>query len=110
MATLLLSVMGAFAEFERSLIRERQREGVAIAKREGAFKGRMPSLTAEQLATLRARVAARDPKAVIARDLGISRATLYAYLDAEAPAVRQSAPAKPVRDAYRARRNAKAVA
>ena len=40
MATLLLSVMGAFAEFERALIRERQREGVALAKELGAYKGR----------------------------------------------------------------------
>jgi DNA invertase Pin-like site-specific DNA recombinase len=98
----MLSVMGAFAEFERSIIRERQREGVAIAKRNGAFKGRMPSLTAHQLAELRQRVAARDPKAAIARDLGISRATLYAYLHAENPPVREAAPATPVRDAHRA--------
>src|SRR4051812_43286561 len=40
MATLLLSVMGAFAEFERALIRERQREGVALAKQRGAYRGR----------------------------------------------------------------------
>jgi DNA invertase Pin-like site-specific DNA recombinase len=35
MATLLLSVMGAFAEFERALIHERQQEGIALAKRRG---------------------------------------------------------------------------
>ncbi len=40
MATLLLSVMGAFAEFERSLIRDRQRDGVALAKQRGAYRGR----------------------------------------------------------------------
>ena len=45
MAVLLLSVMGAFAEFERSLIRERQREGVALAKSSGAYKGRSRVLT-----------------------------------------------------------------
>jgi len=39
MATLLLSVMGAFAEFERALIRERQREGIALAKRRGRIGG-----------------------------------------------------------------------
>lgn len=39
MATLLLSVMGAFAEFERALIRERQREGIALAKKRGAYRG-----------------------------------------------------------------------
>lgn len=49
MATLLLSVMGAFAEFERALIRERQREGIAIAKQKGVYKGRKRSLTGEQV-------------------------------------------------------------
>jgi DNA invertase Pin-like site-specific DNA recombinase len=43
MATLLLSVMGAFAEFERALIRERQREGIALAKAPGAYRGPPPS-------------------------------------------------------------------
>jgi len=38
MAHLMLSVMGAFAEFERELIRERQREGIALAKQRGAYK------------------------------------------------------------------------
>jgi DNA invertase Pin-like site-specific DNA recombinase len=44
MANLMLSVMGAFAEFERSLIRERQREGIALAKQRGAYKGRKKTL------------------------------------------------------------------
>ncbi len=43
MSNLLLSVMGAFAQFEKELIRERQREGIAIAKREGKYSGRKPS-------------------------------------------------------------------
>ena len=45
LSKLLLSVMGAFAEFERSLIMERQREGVAIAKAAGKYKGRKPLLS-----------------------------------------------------------------
>src|SRR5665213_596871 len=45
MSILLLSIMGAFAEFERSLLRERQREGITLAKRKGVYKGRRPSLT-----------------------------------------------------------------
>ncbi|WP_297397045.1 recombinase family protein [Acidiferrobacter sp.] len=64
MATLMLSVMRAFAEFERALIRERQREGIALAKRRGAYRGRKKSLPPEQ----------------VARDFGISRETLYNYL------------------------------
>lgn len=80
MATLLLSVMGAFAEFERSLIRERQREGIALAKRRGAYRGRKKVLSSEQAARLRERVAAGEPKAAVARAFGISRETLYRYL------------------------------
>lgn len=80
MSTLLLSVMGAFAEFERSLIRERQREGIAIAKTKGVYKGRAKSLDDKQVAQLKARVDAGEKKAVIARDFGISRETLYQYL------------------------------
>jgi DNA invertase Pin-like site-specific DNA recombinase len=83
MATLLLSVMGAFAEFERSLIRERQREGIAIAKQRGAYKGRKKSLSVEQMGMLRERVAAGEQKAKLARELGISRETLYQYLREE---------------------------
>lgn len=80
MATLLLSVMGAFAEFERALIRERQREGIALAKQRGAYRGRKKALSADVVAELRRRVAAGEKKAEIARDLGISRETLYQYL------------------------------
>lgn len=81
MAQLLLSVMGAFAEFERSLIKERQREGIALAKKKGVYKGRKPSLSAEQAKELRQR-AAGENKAALAREFGISRAALYVYLAA----------------------------
>ena len=80
MANLLLSVMGAFAEFERSLIRERQREGIALAKKRGAYRGRKKALSPEQVADLRRRAAAGDQKAALAREFGISRETLYQYL------------------------------
>ena len=80
MSNLLLSVMGAFAQFERELIRERQREGIAIAKREGKYGGRKPSLTAEGAVELRRRVALGGSKAALAREFGISRDTLYRYV------------------------------
>jgi DNA invertase Pin-like site-specific DNA recombinase len=80
MATLMLSVMGAFAEFERALIRERQREGIALAKQRGAYRGRKQALSADQAAELRRRVNAGEPKAALARTFGISRETLYQYL------------------------------
>lgn len=80
MANLMLSVMGAFAEFERALIHERQREGIALAKQRGAYKGRKKSLSEAQVGQLRERLAASISKAQAAREFGISRQTLYQYL------------------------------
>jgi len=85
MGQLLLSVMGAFAEFERSLIRERQREGITLAKKAGVYKGRKPSLSAEQAAELCKRAEAGEKKAALAREAGISRETLYQYIRAKQP-------------------------
>jgi len=80
MANLLLSVMGAFAEFERALIRERQLEGIALAKQRGAYKGRKKTLSPDQVASLKQRISNGEQKASLARELGISRETLYQYL------------------------------
>jgi DNA invertase Pin-like site-specific DNA recombinase len=80
MATLLLSVMGAFAEFERALILERQREGIAAAKQRGVYTGRKPALTPEQARQVRERVAAGERKSALAKEFGISRETIYSYL------------------------------
>lgn len=82
MATLLLSVMGAFAEFERALILERQREGIAAARQRGAYTGRKPALTAERARELRERAAAGERKSALAAAFGISRETVYSYLRA----------------------------
>ena len=84
MATLMLSVMGAFAEFERALIRERQREGITLAKRSGVYKGRRKALTTQQATDLIRRAAAGEAKAELARDFEISRETVYQYLRANA--------------------------
>jgi DNA invertase Pin-like site-specific DNA recombinase len=80
MASLMLSVMGAFAEFERALINERQREGIALAKQRGAYKGRKKSLSQVAVAQLRERLTTGISKAQAAREFGISRQTLYQYL------------------------------
>lgn len=80
MANLMLSVMGAFAEFERSLIRERQREGIPLAKQRGAHKGRKKTVTPERAAELVQRAGSGAPKALLARDYEISRETVYQYL------------------------------
>ena len=69
-------MLGAFAEFKRALIRERQAEGIALARARGAYRGRRPSLTSDQAETVRARAAAGEPKASLARELGISRQAL----------------------------------
>jgi DNA invertase Pin-like site-specific DNA recombinase len=50
MSKLLLSVMGAFEEFERILLKERQREGIALTKKAGVYKGRKRALTPERAA------------------------------------------------------------
>jgi DNA invertase Pin-like site-specific DNA recombinase len=86
MANLLLSVMVAFAEFERALIRERQREGIALAKQRGAYRGRKKALAEDQVVELRRRALAGEQKATLAREFGISRETLYQYLKVTSPA------------------------
>jgi DNA invertase Pin-like site-specific DNA recombinase len=80
MAQLLLSVLGAVAQFERDLIRERQREGIALAKQRGVYRGRAKSLSDDRAGELRRRVAGGEKKAQVAREFGISRETLYQYL------------------------------
>lgn len=82
MSTLMLSVMGAFAEFERSLIKERQREGIAVAKANGVYTGRKKSLSDEKVTELVAKdgVNGHKKRAALAREYGISRETLYQYL------------------------------
>ena len=80
MSNLLLSMLGAVAEFERSMIRERQREGIELAKKRGVYKGRKPSLTAAQVAEIRKRVKAGEKKARLAAEYRISRQTLYSAL------------------------------
>ncbi|MFF5794646.1 recombinase family protein [Paeniglutamicibacter sp. NPDC012692] len=88
MANLMLSVMGAFAEFERSLIKERQREGIALAKTRGVYKGRTRALDPEKVSELVARAAAGIPKAQLARDYGLSRETVYQYLRRSVESIR----------------------
>jgi DNA invertase Pin-like site-specific DNA recombinase len=80
LANLMLSVLGAVAEFERDLIRERQREGIALAKQRGAYRGRKRALSPDQLADVRLRVDGGEEIAKLSRELGISRQTLYASL------------------------------
>lgn len=80
MNTLLLSMLGAVAEFERAMIRERQAEGIVKAKARGVYKGRKPSLGAEQVAVVRERHASGEAVTAIAADLQVARGTVYKAL------------------------------
>jgi DNA invertase Pin-like site-specific DNA recombinase len=82
MNNLMLSMMGAFAEFERSLIRERQREGIELAKAEGRMKGRPTSLTPKQITTIKDRAQKGESKVALAAEFNVTRTTIYAALKA----------------------------
>ena len=78
MAKLQLTMLAAFAEFERELIRERQREGIAIAKAQGKYSGRR-KITDELIAEAKLRTERGEPLARVARDLKVLRESLYKY-------------------------------
>jgi DNA invertase Pin-like site-specific DNA recombinase len=78
--TLMLSIMGAVAQFERAMILERQREGIRIAQAKGTYRGRKAALSVARAEELRKRAAAGEVKASLAKEFGITRQTLYAYL------------------------------
>ncbi len=79
-ATLMLNMMGAIAEFERMLILERTKEGVAIAKAAGKFRGRKPVMNEEKLAEAKRLIESGIPKARVAKQFKIDRGSLYKYL------------------------------
>jgi DNA invertase Pin-like site-specific DNA recombinase len=81
MSTLLLSIFGSFAEFEYSLIRERQMEGIAIAKNQGKFVGGKKKLNSEQIEILKINLEKPKSKTKIAQEMGVCRQTLYRYLE-----------------------------
>ena len=82
---LMLSMIGAFAEFERSMIRRRQAEGIALAKERGVYKGRPRSISDETLEKVNALVDQGIPLATAAKKVGISRSTVYRYLQMNTP-------------------------
>lgn len=80
MNTLLLTMLGAVAEFLRAQNLENQREGIAKAKQAGKYKGRKRVLTPEQVEQVRVRVAAGEKKTALAKEFGVNRDTLYEAL------------------------------
>jgi len=79
---LLLVMLGAVAEFELSIIRERQREAIDLAKKAGKYKGGVKKLNSEKIEILKDRLKSSDSKDKIAKELGVSRKTIYTYKNA----------------------------
>lgn len=80
---LMLNVLGGVAQFEREMMLERQREGIAKAKAEGKYKGRAPTAR-RQAERVRAFHAEGAKVAEIVRQVGISRASVYRCLSQQA--------------------------
>lgn len=80
MMTLTLQMMGAFAQFERALIRERQLEGISLAKQRGIYKGRKKKLEPAQVDLLRKKIQDGEKVTSVAKEMGITRQTVYEYL------------------------------
>ena len=77
-----LNIMASFAQFERSIAKERQAEGIPAVKARGVYTGRTRKLTATQPADAREQISAGVPKAAVSRRLGINRTTLHRALHA----------------------------
>lgn len=80
MSKLMLQLMGAFAEFERALIHERQAEGIAKAKAQGKKLGRAPALSEDQQREIQTRVAQGEQKKALSDEFRVSRQTIYSVL------------------------------
>ena len=80
MSKLMLQIMGAVAEFERCLIKERQMEGIQKAKAKGVYTGRKPCLNEKQKNAIRQKRAEGFNPTQLAKEFGVSRATVYNVL------------------------------
>ena len=76
----MLQMMGAFSEFERSLINERRKEGMAAAKAAGKQIGAKRKLSSDDVVDIKSRLATGASKSSLAKNYGISRQTLYSAL------------------------------
>ena len=74
---LMLTMLGAISTFERDLLLERQREGIALAKKKGKYKGRPSRFSSEKIEEIKKLFGERDNKAELAKELNISRGYLY---------------------------------
>ena len=78
---LMLNMLLVLADWERDLLRERTREGVARARAAGKRPGPRPKLSDEQISAVRAAVAGGETVSAVARSVGVSRQTIYKALD-----------------------------
>lgn len=79
-ANCVLNIFGAVAEFEYSLLKERQMEGIRLAQKAGKYKGRQTKLDAKKIEFIKEQLKTRISKTKIAEALGISRFSLYNYI------------------------------
>jgi len=80
MSNLLLGILSSLAEWERSVIKSRQMEGVKIAQEMGIYRercGRKPKLTDKQVQEVKKKVSAGEARATVAKEYGVSRQTIY---------------------------------
>jgi len=77
LSQLMLTMLSAFSEFERNMILSRQREGIAIAKTKGKYKGRKSKLTTEQLDEMKVDFSSGMKKTEIAKKFDITRSYVY---------------------------------
>jgi DNA invertase Pin-like site-specific DNA recombinase len=77
---LVLHIMGALAEFERSLIVERTQAGLQVAKKRGRKLGRPIKLSAAQVAHARSLLSSGEDGRTVAKSFGVARSTLYAAI------------------------------
>lgn len=85
-STLMFTMLSAFAKFERSLIKERQREGIALAKAKGTvYKGRKPAQNAERIAQLREQAATGANRTKLGKEFGISHSIVIVFYRAIRP-------------------------
>jgi DNA invertase Pin-like site-specific DNA recombinase len=84
MQELMFQMLGAFAQFERTLIKERQKEGIDLAKAQGRKLGAPSKLTTTQIIEIRHYLALNNDKSQTAKHFGISRPTLYKIIAQEA--------------------------
>lgn len=83
MDNLMLQLMGAFAQFEREIILERQKEGIKLASAQGKYKGRVKKLSREQTLQLKQDFISKkySSKAALGKAYGLSRQSVYKYIN-----------------------------